>query len=421
MKNVLILILFFSLLVGCVGTKSSIKKSTHKVFDTAFYKNQFTGFLVIDAQNNDTLFNFNGEKYFTPASNTKIVTLYSASELLMDSIPALKYVKQNDTLYMEGTGDPTFLHPYFKSNKALSFLKKHQNITLHLNNSIDTKYGPGWAWEDYAYYYQPEKGAFPLYGNVVTISRNEELRITPALFRDSVFQTSSIKNRNLESNHFYYGSWRNDTLEIPYRTSALLTKTLLENELNKKIQIVERMPDAKKETLFGVSSDTVYKHMLHESDNFLADQLLLVASSTLSDTLSSKTTIDYMLQNQLSSLRQQPRWVDGSGLSRYNLFTPESIVVILKKLYDKIPSQRLFDLFPTGGEGTLKNWYAGNPEPYLYAKTGSLGNVHNISGYLLTKSGKVLIFSFMNNHFRHPSSEVKKHMQQIFENFRDHY
>jgi len=161
--------------------------------------------------------------------------------------------------------------------------------------------------------------------------------------------------------------------------------------------------------------------MMIESDNFLAEQLLLLCSSTLSDTLSSSKVREYILENELADLKQQPRWVDGSGLSRYNLFTPESMIHVLSKLYDDIPRERLFDFFPAGGQGTLKDWYPGKPEPYLFAKTGSVGNNYNISGYLITKSGKILIFSFMNNHFRHPSSEIKKRMQRIFEALRDDY
>jgi len=138
--------------------------------------------------------------------------------------------------------------------------------------------------------------------------------------------------------------------------------------------------------------------------------------------LNSKKARDFILENYLSDLRQPPRWVDGSGLSRYNLFTPESFVDVLHKMYIEIPNERLFQFFPAGGvSGTLEDWYPGNPNPYVYAKTGSLGNNHNLSGYLLTKSGKTLIFSFMNNHFMVDSSEIKIRMQRIFENIRDTY
>jgi D-alanyl-D-alanine carboxypeptidase/D-alanyl-D-alanine-endopeptidase (penicillin-binding protein 4) len=104
------------------------------------------------------------------------------------------------------------------------------------------------------------------------------------------------------------------------------------------------------------------------------------------------------------------------------LFTPVSFVKILTKLYADIPRDRLFNLFPVGGKSdTLKNWYAGNPRPYIYAKSGSLGNNYSLSGYLITDSGETLIFSFMNNHYTKPTTEVKKRMQSVFEWLRDNY
>lgn len=421
MKNVCLHLLLFSLIVGCSGVKRSIQKNTQKVLKSEFYDNQFTGFLVINQQNKDTLLNFNGKKYFTPASNTKIFTLFTALQYLPDRIPALKYVEQNDTLYIEGTGDPTFLHPYFQHNKTADFLKRYDNIALCLNNFQDEKFGPGWAWEDYQYYFQPEKGPFPMYGNVTSIHASSHIQVTPAYFQDSVIRVSVNRNRELQRNTFFYGPGRKDTLEVPFKTDRLLTQKLLERVLSKPIRISTKMPAREKHTAYSVPSDTVYKRMMHESDNFLAEQLLLLVAATLSDTLNSKSVREHILENELSQLKQFPRWVDGSGLSRYNLFTPESMVHVLSKLYEEMPNKRLFDLFPAGGEGTLEKWFPGDPEPYLFAKTGSVGNNHNISGYLITNSGKTLIFSFMNNHFRQPSSAVKHKMQQIFEDLRDSY
>ena len=129
-----------------------------------------------------------------------------------------------------------------------------------------------------------------------------------------------------------------------------------------------------------------------------------------------------MLENALRDLKQQPRWVDGSGLSRYNLFSPISFVEVLTKLYKTIPEKRLFHLFPVGGEfGTIKDWYAGTDKPYVFAKTGTVGNNYNVSGYLRTNSGNVLIFSFMNNHFKKTNDAIRTQMQTTFEWLRDNY
>ncbi|MGB5661848.1 D-alanyl-D-alanine carboxypeptidase, partial [Eudoraea sp.] len=196
----------------------------------------------------------------------------------------------------------------------------------------------------------------------------------------------------------------------------------LEKALGREISVVQKMPCEEKMILSGILTDSINKRMMQESDNFLAEQLLLLASSTLSDTLNTGTAIAYMLENHLKDLKQPPRWVDGSGLSRYNLFSPEAMVYVLNAIYREVPKERLFHLFAEGGKsGTISDWYPGNPQPYIYAKTGTLGNNHNISGYLITKSGKTLIFSFMNNHFMNPASEIKKQMQYVFEWVRDNY
>lgn len=414
--------MIFSLLIGCATTKRQIVKNTDSILSSSFFDNQFTGFLVVDTKNKDTLVNNNGAKYFTPASNTKIFTLYTALQLLPDSIPALKYIATKDTLYIEGTGDPTLLHSKFEYNKTLAFLKQSTNIAVHLNNFHTEKYGPGWSWDDYAYYYQPENGALPLYGNVATIHNTDKLHVTPNYFKDSVTVKNNAIRRELKQNSFYFSPTRKDTLETPFRTNTILTKTLLEKELGKKITLINKMPVGLKQTFYSVPTDTVYKQLMHISDNFIAEQLLLLGSSTLSDSLSGSIARNHILKNQLSDLKQPPRWVDGSGLSRYNLFTPESMVYVLSKLYTSIERERLFSFFPAGGvSGTLENWYAGNNEPYIFAKSGSLGNNYSLSGYLITKSGKTLVFSFMNNHFKHPTSEVKIQMEKVFEMIRDSY
>ena len=419
---------FFSILssliaLGC-GSSNQLKsvQKSDALFDSEKEVNYFTGLLVVDPMSNDTLYSINANKYFTPASTTKIATLYTALQLLPDRIPALKYIAENDTLYFEGMGDPALLHPQFNDSTAIRFLKGYEHLAFNANNYLGNLLGPGWAVEDYQYDYQVERGALPMYGNVVTIHQSDSTQVTPKIFKDSVVNLSYRLNREETSNTFYYASSRTDTIAIPYRTDSVLTKKMLEAIVQRKIRRVTILPEGKKSILYGVHSDSVYKRMMQQSDNFLADQLLIVSSAMVSDSLDGKTAREYILNNQLSDIKQPPRWVDGSGLSRYNLFTPESMVQVLGKLYTGIPQDRLFNIFPAGGvSGTLKEWYAGEEAPYLYAKSGSVGNNYSLSGYLLTKSGKTLIFSFMNNHFMKPSSEIKTEIQHVLENIRDNY
>ncbi|AIM61312.1 D-alanyl-D-alanine carboxypeptidase [Cellulophaga lytica] len=409
-------------LVGCASSKQKISKNTNTIISNSLLKNHFIGIKVYDPVSNKTIFEKNSTKYFTPASNTKIFTLYTALKLLPEYSPLLKYSIKDNITYIQGTGNPITLHPYFKDSTAIRFLKKQKNIALHLNNFTSDKFGGGWAWEDFDTYFSPERSAFPLYGNVLSIYKKGYLTTYPKYFNDSIQVTPFNFKRDLVKNTFYVNPNLNDTLEIPFKTGNTLTKALLEKVTTKKINISNIPITANKTTLYGIATDSIAQRMMYVSDNFLAEQLLVMASSTLSDTLNVNKAIKHILTTDLADLQQQPRWVDGSGLSRYNLFTPTSFVHVLNKMYHEVPRNRLLSLFPVGGEsGTLKNWYKGNPTPYIYAKSGSLGNNYSLSGYLITKSGKTLIFSFMNNHFKTKTSDVKKEMQTVLELIRDTY
>ncbi|MBR9856045.1 MAG: D-alanyl-D-alanine carboxypeptidase, partial [Algicola sp.] len=375
MRKIIIPVFTLVLLFGCAGLKRKVVKKIDITIDSPFFKNQFTGFLVVDPISRDTLYNYNSDKYFTPASNTKIFTLYTALNTLPQHIPALKYIEQNDTLYFEGTGDPSFLHHYLKDSTAYHFLKNQSNLALYTNNFLDAEMGPGWAWNDFQWYYSPERSAFPVYGNTAMINDAPEWKVSPTYFTDSVITVKNSWNREKNKNIFYYDREARDTLEIPFNTDVNTLKGILEYSLEKPVTITNKMPEVPKKILYGIHADSLYVRLMQESDNFIAEQLLILASGALTDTLNTKNARRFMLENHLKNLPQEPRWVDGSGLSRYNLFTPQSMVHVLYKLYGQLPKERLYTIFPAGGvSGTLKNWYPGNPEPYIYAKTGTLSN-----------------------------------------------
>ncbi|MDR2121619.1 MAG: D-alanyl-D-alanine carboxypeptidase [Flavobacteriaceae bacterium] len=387
-------------------------------FESDFYANQWSGFYLFDPIEKKELYNYQGEKYFIPASNTKIVTLYTGIKMFPDSIPALRYISRNDTLYISGTGDPTLLEPYFKERKVIDFLKeKKEKIALFLDNFNDTQYGPGWSWEDYSEYFSPERTPFPIYGNVVAFSPSQD--ISPSYFSHNTVREKREFNRELKENIFYFSG--NKPVEIPFITSDTLTKKLLEQEINKSVTLVTKFPEGEPDVLYSIPSDSLFRRMMLVSDNFLAEQILLMGSLHVSEKMNSKVIIEHMLSEYLNELPQEPNWVDGSGLSRYNNFTPRDFVFILNKLYEEVPFERLISLFPTGGiNGTIKNNFKGNP-PYVFAKSGSMGQVYNLSGFLKTNSGKVLIFSFMNNNFRHSYAQIKSHIQEVLEYVRDYY
>jgi D-alanyl-D-alanine carboxypeptidase/D-alanyl-D-alanine-endopeptidase (penicillin-binding protein 4) len=103
-------------------------------------------------------------------------------------------------------------------------------------------------------------------------------------------------------------------------------------------------------------------------------------------------------------------FVDGSGLARQDVTSPQATVALLRYMWSRPERQAWVDSLPIGGvDGTLKSRFkniAGADR--VHAKTGSLSHVAALSGYLQTKSGKWLIFSMMANAELNDHEEVQK-------------
>lgn len=81
---------------------------------------------------------------------------------------------------------------------------------------------------------------------------------------------------------------------------------------------------------------------------------------------------------------------------------------------------RIKEIFPTGGEGTLTNYYVG-AKGLLYAKTGSLSGVICISGFLQTNRGSQLTFSILVNNHRAAAGDVRRAVESLLEEIRAKY
>ncbi len=404
-------LLIVSLLISSCGSTNQLKKELKEHNESSSY---FDGLVVYNPKTKKEILNHNGAKYFTPASNTKLFTFYTAYKTLKDSIKSLAYYKTHDSLIVKGTADPSFLNG-FESTEVLGFLKNSPESIYVLDTTIDEpRYGSGWAWDDYSYYYMPEKSLFPMYGNMLKYNLTDGmLHSTPHYFKTQIVVADSVLiSRQRKGNLFYVQKNKEKDYEVPFITSNRLVADLLSDKLRKNVTLIPNQKDLNFQYIYTQNTDSLYKKMLMVSDNFIAEQLLLQVGQEVSGTYSVNAAIKYSLENYLQDLPQKPRWVDGSGLSRYNLFTPESLVKLLEKMYQEIPTQKLLDYFPVGGaSGTLKNSYKTKELPYIYAKTGTLSNNHCLSGYIITKKGTFLIFSYMNNHYRVDSKEIKARME----------
>jgi D-alanyl-D-alanine carboxypeptidase/D-alanyl-D-alanine-endopeptidase (penicillin-binding protein 4) len=420
------------LLSGCAQTgkiRSMLKHSP-------VVNDHFTGFALYDMSAGKAVYELNSDKYFTPASNTKLFTFYTCLKMLSDSIPALRYTTRQDSLIFWGTGDPSFLQTDLKGVNGLNLLKNtDKKLFFSTGQYQNTPYGTGWAWDDYNDYYQAEITELPLEDNVAQLyaDQNGDLQIRPSYLKtflkcDSNYKPAKFRvQRNFLTNAFVYPAMKAPAdfkQEIPWKTSAALTLALLQDTLKKPVEEIHLPLSADAKIIFNSNADSVYKRMLQPSDNFIAEQLLLVCSSAKFGILNTDSVIQYSKTHYLNDLPDEPQWVDGSGLSRYNLFTPRSMVMLMRKISDEMKNDSLlYSLMPIGGvAGSIKNAYkTDNGQPFVWAKTGSMSYVYNQSGYIVTRKGKRLAFSFMNNNFTRPVREIREEITRIVTYIHEHY
>ncbi len=381
----------------------------------------FTGFCLFDPSENTYMIQKNADLNFTPASNMKILTAYACLEAFGDSIPAFAYTDFSDSLIIRPLGDPSFLHPVFKSQPALNYFLGRKKIVILDQKDPLSEYGPGWAWDDFQYNFQAERSWFPIYGNTVRIlNQGDSLRIIPNFFEDYVQIQYGTKPGNYVGRDVKYNLfniWIEDEnedfeREIPFDYDDELLIKLLEDTLNMQVATIDSMDTHPEQILYNQSTLDLVSYMMQHSDNFLAEQLLIQAA--LHEGFMDPDQFRAYKLQQWNTFNPAPvQWYDGSGLSRYNLITPMSLVNILNRIYQTEDWQTIKTIFPSGGHsGTISDWYYNDP-PFVFAKTGTLSNNHNLSGYLITDTGKTLIFSLMNNNYVTHSAAVKQEMSKV--------
>lgn len=404
------------------------------------------GVLIQEAESGKIIASYHANKYFVPASNTKLLSLFAGLKYLPDSLPGLKYYETADTIYAQPTGDPTLLMDEYKKNPVMDWLQMQTKpVVINAANWKAERYGRGWTWSDYQANYQPERGALPVMGNMVPVTFSNKRDINGSREPDKLvlktkltigqngweWQPDSVSyvlntaskwntiNRSYAANAFeviYNGRDTTFTEEIPFVTNGIQTgMELLKSSTGKgDAQLMAASPDKidirNQKTATVVRSqplDSMLRPMMYRSDNFYAEQTLLMASNEFLGFMSDRAMIDTMMKTDFKEMPHKPVWADGSGLSRYNLQTPANYVWLLDRMRKEYPMERLQVLLPTGNTGTLTNYY--KPlQGKIFAKTGTLSGVVALSGYLYAKSGKLLMFSVLANNHNTEASRVRR-------------
>ena len=413
-----------------VGNK---KNELNEHLATAFSGYHF-GCRIEYLNSGDLIYSKQDTVLFTPASNTKVLTLCAALKYLGPTIPWLEVIRSDERTVLLPLADPSFEHPYLPtSSSADSFFLKNYNtgdtVYMSFENYHVKKYGPGWSWDDGSYYYQVEKSAFPIHGNIILSEvdslafQRHKVDAKPAWSDWVISLDTNIINSRIKGNKSYIVRDRNRLYELPVSIDSNYYSQYFKSKNLNFIPTILSDEEYRlgRDFKFGGERDTVLKYFMKVSDNFIAEQLLLCCAHARYGVMSDRLIRNHLILNEFEEIQDQIIWRDGSGLSRYNQISPYAMTRLFAYLNEKLGTKKLTSMLAAAGQpGTLENWYKFD-RPRVFAKTGSLTSVHNLSGLVLTKKNNWILFSFMNNHFSGSNEQVKINMNRALELIIENY
>ena len=265
--------------------------------------------------------------------------------------------------------------------------------------------GRGWAWDDVPYTFSAKKSSFPIHGNTVQVisdSESDSLCFYPAVLKNQIDINKGESSYALYINeHTYFLNRKaNDTLYIPIEPSESQFIETLQDVIKRPIYIDSNQTIAFTDyKTLTTTSTQIHKELLYNSDNLVAESLLLMFSGIDQWELNTEKGISFIRDQNMPSAFDGV-YVDGSGLSRYNLIKSTDLIVFLGNLYEKIGGLGVQAYLPRANiDGTLKSYAPKIPLHYVYAKSGSLRNQHVLAGYMLSNSYRAHAFVISVNNY----------------------
>ena len=179
------------------------------------------------------------------------------------------------------------------------------------------------------------------------------------------------------------------------------------NWLDRQVQPLDRDSLVELGSVQSPSLRDIAREVQKPSQNLYADLLLahVGEKSRLADSPADRTSEELGIRELNKFLaeagiqRSEVILVEGSGLSRDNLATPNATATLLRFMSRHKCAQAYMDALPVAGvDGTLRNRMKGTPAAgNARAKTGTLRWANCLSGYVTTAAGERLVFSLMVN------------------------
>jgi D-alanyl-D-alanine carboxypeptidase/D-alanyl-D-alanine-endopeptidase (penicillin-binding protein 4) len=416
------------LLSACVTVMRTVNPSgsaraelTHSIDSLTLqpvFRNAQWGVLIVNPRTGDTLYSKNAGKLFMPASNMKIVTSAVALTLLgADYSYRTTFATDGEVrdslldgnLIVIGRGDPTIsdnmrglatlvMDTLADSVRAHGIRQVTGSLARVGNAFPDSVHGYGWEWDDLGEYYAAGVDELIFNEGMAPTS----LRPPPDTVRDSLYSGPAKDPATGYLNAF------NDAL--------------IRKHINVEAGVMDSIlpTPIKMDTLFTYISPplrNILPALLKPSQNQIAE-ILLKTIGLERGGMGTADSARKIVAQQLLAWGVQPDGFaiyDGSGLSRHDLVSPETLVRVLDRIQQDTAFAVYYNAMPIAGvDGTLKDRMKGTPaEGNVHAKTGSIGAARSLSGYVTSADGERLIFSILANNWTTPSSAVTGVADQI--------
>lgn len=253
---------FFSGIIAitflCIGSvtgqkahKKNLKELENLVHTSVVFNQHFSGLMIEDAASGEILLKKEADKHFTPASNVKLVTLYAALKVLGDSLNAWRVLEKEGQLIIQGTGNPMWRHPAFLSVEQPEPWKKSSlPVRLSFDNWKGNRFGSGWSWADFPYYYQVERSPIPIHGNYIQFKKDSlgKWLTNPGFWLDNLTIDATDKGKKPKiyrdefENKFYANTLAFDTsfnLIVPFRTDVETVLRIFRNDIQQPVSHVK--------------------------------------------------------------------------------------------------------------------------------------------------------------------------------------
>jgi D-alanyl-D-alanine carboxypeptidase/D-alanyl-D-alanine-endopeptidase (penicillin-binding protein 4) len=157
------------------------------------------------------------------------------------------------------------------------------------------------------------------------------------------------------------------------------------------------------------------------SNNFIAEQILRTLGAQFMGEPGTTENGVLLLQEYMRELGYTPdqyRMVDGSGLSKTNLVTPDQVIALLEDAHSDLSifPEFISALGVMGLDGSVIDRMRHQKEAQkIRVKTGTLNHVSALSGYFQSQDGERFAFSILLNDVRCSNGKATKLEDEIME------